>query len=135
MLRSLLRRFFTVIAILIYMISCIACIGYFSRQGRPSRNLFLHVVAPVVGLAAFVLPLYTQYFNLAELFDGNLFVWAYQDPSTGANEFLSKTVPATWSVMCALLWVAIGIALSFYLNATRPDALTRATHSFGGEVD
>jgi len=125
--------FFTVLAIVIYMVACIACLGYFWR--RLSRNVFLHVITPILGLAAFVLPLYTQYFNLAELFGGNWFVWAYKDPGTGTNEFLSRTLPATWSVMGALVWVAVGIGLAFYLNATRPAALQRATHAFGGEVE
>ena len=80
------------IAILIYMVSCVACVGYFSKGGRAARNMFLHVIMPIIGVIAFILPLYTQYFNLAALFDGDLFVWAYKDEA-GGNVYFDKAVP------------------------------------------
>jgi amino acid transporter len=125
---------FTIIAILIYMVSCVACIGYFSRAaGRASRNILLHVVVPVMGVIAFILPLYTQYFSLSALFDGDLFVWGYKDEN-GANIWLDKAVPATISVWAALIWLIGGIILAIYLGATRPETLARATQAFGGEL-
>jgi hypothetical protein len=126
--------FFTVIAILIYIVSCVACIGYFSKGGRAARNPFLHVVVPIIGVLAFVLPLYTQYFNLAALFDGDLFTWAYKNEA-GGNVYFDKAFPATWSIMGAIVWVIAGTILALYLGATRPDTLSRATQAFGGEVD
>ena len=125
---------FTVIAILIYIVSCIACIGYFQKGGRASRNVFLHIIVPVIGVIAFILPLYTQYFNLTALFDGDLFVWAYKDEN-GANVYFDKAFPATWSIMGALVWVIIGVILALYLGSTRPETLARATQAFGGELD
>jgi amino acid transporter len=125
---------FTVIAILIYMVSCVACIGYFTKgAGRVSRNIALHVVVPILGVIAFVLPLYTQYFSLSEAFDGNWFQWAYVDEA-GNNVYFDKAFPATWSVMGALVWLIAGIVLAVYLGATRPQVLGRATQAFGGEV-
>ncbi|MEO6714835.1 MAG: APC family permease [Mycobacteriales bacterium] len=126
--------FFTVIAILIYIISCVACIGYFSKGGRASRNMFLHVVVPVIGVIAFILPLYTQYWDLSALFNGEVFTWAYKNEA-GTNVFFDKALPTTWSVMGAIVWLIAGIALALYLGSTRPDALDRATQAFGGEVD
>ena len=125
---------FTVIAILIYIISCIACIGYFSKDGRAARNPFLHIVVPVIGVIAFILPLYTQYFNLAALFDGNPFTWAYKNEA-GGNVYLDKAFPATWAIMGALVWVVVGVILALYLGATRPETLARATQAFGGEIE
>ena len=125
---------FTVIAILIYIVSCIACIGYFQKGGRASRNAFMHIVVPAIGVVAFILPLYTQYFNLTALFDGDLFVWAYKDEN-GANVYFDKAFPATWSIMGALVWVIVGAILALYLGSTRPETLARATQAFGGELD
>jgi amino acid transporter len=126
--------FFTVIAILIYIVSCVACIGYFSKGGRAARNPFLHVVVPIIGVLAFILPLYTQYFNLAALFDGEFFTWAYKNEA-GGNVYFDKAFPATWSILGAIVWVIAGTILALYLGATRPDTLNRATQAFGGEVD
>ena len=92
---------FTVIAILIYMVSASPASATSRRAGSAARNLFLHVVVPVIGvICAFILPLYTQYFNLAALFDGDLFGWAYKDEAA-ANVYFDKAFPATWSIMGA----------------------------------
>ncbi len=125
---------FTIVAIFIYMTSCLSCIGYFSRgEGKPHKNALLHVVVPIVGFLAFVLPLYTQYFSLGNLFnDGKWFDWAYK-LEDGSNVILGKDSPITFAVWGAALWLVIGVALAFYLGATRPEALERATHAFGGE--
>ena len=54
-----------------------------------------------MGVIAFILPLYTQYFSLSALFDGDLFVWGYKDEN-GAKSGFDKAVPATISVWAAL---------------------------------
>ena len=125
---------FTVIAILIYMVSCIACVGYFSKGGKAARNVFLHVIIPIIGFCAFILPLYTQYFNLSALFEGDFFVWAYKDEA-GGNIYFDKAVPGTIAIMGALVWVIVGVILALYLGKTRPDTLARATQAFGGELE
>jgi amino acid transporter len=125
---------FTVIAILIYMVSCISCVGYFSKGGKAARNVFLHVVIPIIGFCAFILPLYTQYFNLSALFDGEFFVWAYKDEA-GGNVYFDKAVPGTIAIMGALAWVIVGVILALYLGKSRPDTLARATQAFGGELE
>jgi hypothetical protein len=83
---------------------------------------------------AFILPLYTQYFNLSELFNGNLFTWAYKNEA-GGNVYFDKAFPGTWSVMGAIVWLVAGIILALYLGSTRPETLERATHAFGGELE
>ena len=87
---------------------------------------------PVIGVIAFILPLYTQYFSLSALFNGTV-SWAYKDEN-GANVYFDKAFPATWSIMGALVWLIVGITLALYLGATRPDTLARATQAFGGEL-
>ena len=125
---------FTVVAIFIYMTSCLSCIGYFTRkEGKAHLNPLLHVFLPILGILAFVLPLYTQYFSLGNLFNDNKwFDWAYKN-AAGGNDYLSKTNFLTFAVWGALLWLVLGVALAYYLAATKPDALERATHAFGGE--
>ena len=125
---------FTVVAIFIYMTSCLSCISYFTRKdGVAHKNTLLHVVVPILGILAFILPLYTQYFSLSTLFnDGKVFDWAYKN-ATGGNDYLSKTNFLTYAVWGALVWLVIGVGLSLYLGATKPEALERATHAFGGE--
>lgn len=126
---AICATFFTVVAIFIYLTSCAACIGYFAREGRAHRSTFLHVVVPVVGIVAFVLPLYTQYFSLGDLFEGSLFTWAYKDEA-GGNLFFSKANPFTFAVMGAVIWLLIGIVQSLVI---KKDRLIAATQAFGGE--
>jgi amino acid transporter len=126
--------FFTVIAILIYVFACAACVGYFAGEGRTHRRTFRHVIAPVIGILTFVLPLYTQYFDLTALFNGSPFHWAHRNAS-GAAMFFSREIPATVAVVGAIVWVIAGIVLALYLAARHPHTLERSTHAFGGEVD
>jgi amino acid transporter len=126
--------FFTVLAILIYIISCAACIGYFSKaEGKPYLKPLLHYLVPAIGILAFVLPLYTQYFNLGTLFaDGSLFQWAYKDEA-GGNVFFSRALIGASAVLSALLFTILGLAVAFALGAARPQALMAAAQMFGGE--
>ncbi len=125
---------FTVLAILIYIVSCAACIGFFARaEGRPYLNPVLHYLIPTVGILAFILPLYTQYFNLGSLFsDGRLFQWAYKGEA-GGNIFFSSTVIGASAVMFALLFTIVGSVIAAALGAMRPEALIAAAEIFGGE--
>ncbi len=126
---AICATFFTVVAIFIYLTSCVACIAYFSREGRPHRSIVLHVIVPLIGILAFVLPLYTQYWSLSDLFDGSLFTWAYKDEA-GGNLYLSKANPFTFSVVGAAIWLVAGIVQSLVISK---DRLVAATHAFGGE--
>jgi amino acid transporter len=107
---------FTVLAIIVYMISCAACIGFFHGEGREHRNMLLHVLVPLLGIAVFAAPLYAQYFSLDKLFD---YVLAY---------------PYNWGGLGALLWVAAGIVVTAAMATTRRDALEASTRGFAGEA-
>jgi amino acid transporter len=107
---------FTVLAIIVYMISCAACIGFFQGEAREHRNILLHVVVPILGIAVFAAPLYAQYFSLDKLFD---YVLAY---------------PYNWGGLGALLWVVVGIGVTAVMASTRRDALEASTRGFAGEA-
>jgi hypothetical protein len=107
---------FTVLAILVYMISCAACIGYFAGEGRAHRNVLLHVVVPALGIVIFAFPLYAQYFDLNKLFS---YVLAY---------------PFNWGGIAAVIWVVTGVGVTVGMAMTRRPALDAATRGFGGEV-
>jgi hypothetical protein len=107
---------FTVLAIIVYMISCGSCIGFFSREGRQHRNVFLHIVVPVTGIVVFAFPLYAQYFDLNKLFS---YVLAY---------------PFNWGGIAAVVWVVAGIVITLVMVRVKRGALEAATRGFSGEV-
>ena len=108
---------FTILAILIYMIACAACIGFFMKpEGRPHRNVFLHVVIPILGLISFILPLYGQYFSFDSVFKWTL-----------------TTFPGTWYGWGAIVWIVLGLGVTAFMAQTRPQALEDASRAFGGE--
>ncbi len=107
---------FTVLAIIVYMISCAACIGFFQTEGRAHRNFFMHVIVPILGILVFAAPLYAQYFSLDKLFS---YVLAY---------------PFNWGGIAAVVWVVAGIVITAAMAKLRRPALDRATRGFGGEV-
>jgi amino acid transporter len=107
---------FTVLAIIVYMISCAACIGFFHGEGRAHRNLFMHVVVPILGILVFAAPLYAQYFSLDKLFS---YVLAY---------------PFNWGGIAAVVWVVAGVVITAAMAKLKRPALDRATRGFGGEV-
>jgi amino acid transporter len=117
---SIVGGMFTILAIVIYMLSCAACIGFFTRkpEGIPHKNIGLHVICPILGILVFLLALYGQFFS----FD-SFFGW-------GISEF-----PLNWIGWGAITWLALGIVVTFYMKSAKPDALDRATHAFGGESD
>jgi amino acid transporter len=107
---------FTVLAIIVYMISCVACIGFFRGEGRAHRNMLLHVVVPALGVAVFALPLYAQYFDLNKAFS---YVLAY---------------PFNWGGITAVVWVVVGLVVTFAMARVKRGALDAATRGFSGEV-
>jgi amino acid transporter len=106
---------FTILAIVIYMLACASCIGYFNGEGREHRNVFLHVVVPVLGVLVFIPALYAQYFSFDTIFK---YVVAY---------------PFNWAAIGAVIWLALGVVLTLYMRSAKPAELALATSAFGGE--
>jgi amino acid transporter len=62
---SIVATAVTIVVIVVYITICFACIAYFSRVDRlGSFNPLVHWIFPLLGAAAFVPPLYYQYFPL-----------------------------------------------------------------------
>ena len=97
-----------------------ACIGYFTRkpEGIPHKNILLHIVCPALGILVFLAALYGQFFT----FD-SFFGW-------GLSAF-----PLNWIGWSAIIWLALGVVVTFYMRSAKPEALDRATHAFGGESE
>jgi amino acid transporter len=51
---ALVGTIVTAVIIAIYMVVNLACLVFFMREGRADRNLLLHVVVPILGIAAFL---------------------------------------------------------------------------------
>jgi len=117
---SIMGGMFTILAIVIYMLACVACIGFFTRkaEGIPHKNVLLHVVCPILGLIVFLAALYGQYFSFDQFFKPAF-----------------TTFPLNWIGWSALAWLAIGIVVTLYMRSAHPEALDRAAHAFGGESD
>jgi amino acid transporter len=117
---TILGGMFTILAILIYMLACIACIGFFyvKDEGKPHKNALLHIVCPVLGLIVFLAALYGQYFSFDTPFK----------PAFTA-------FPLNWIGWSALIWLVAGVLITLYMKSARPAALDRATHAFGGESE
>ena len=65
----------------------------------------------------FIVALYSQYFSFDELFK------------------YTGTYPFNWALIGALIWLAIGCAITLYVRTRHRDAMDRATHAFGGESE
>jgi len=115
---TILGGMFTILAILIYMLACVACMGYFygKEEGKPHRSVLLHIVCPVLGLVVFLAALYGQYFSFDTPF------------KPAFTEF-----PLNWIGWSALIWLVAGVLITVYMKSAKPAALDRATHAFGGE--
>jgi amino acid transporter len=62
---SIIATAVTIVVIVVYITVCFSCIAYFSRTERLARfNPLLHWIFPLLGAAAFIPPLYYQYFPL-----------------------------------------------------------------------
>jgi amino acid transporter len=51
---ALVGTIVTAVIIAIYMVVNLACLVFFMREGRADRNLLLHVLVPILGIAAFL---------------------------------------------------------------------------------
>ena len=62
---SIIATAVTIVVIVVYIVVCFSCIAYYSRTERLAAfNPWLHWIFPILGAAAFVPPLYYQYFPL-----------------------------------------------------------------------
>jgi amino acid transporter len=86
----------TVAVVIVYMLSNIALVRYFFRL--PERNIFLHVVLPILGVLALAYPLW----------------------STGAP---GQAYPYNFVPIIVLVWIVIGLAAYLYLRSRSPEKI------------
>jgi amino acid transporter len=87
---------FVVLVIVWYMLANVACLVEYSGRRGHERNVFLHIVLPIIGFVALIFPLYYLYVPLAPY-------------------------PIRLSLFFAPAWIAVGVVLSLILWRTRRD--------------
>jgi amino acid transporter len=95
----------TVVVILIYIAVCLGTIVFYLRERRSEFNPILHLIFPVLGAVAFAFPLYYQFKD-------------WPDNPLGYGNWV------------AIVWVALGIVLTFVVSITRPQAMENADRIF-----
>ena len=95
----------TVVVILIYIAVCLGTIVFYLRERRSEFNPLLHLIFPILGAAAFAFPLYYQFKD-------------WPDNPLGYGNWV------------AIVWVAVGIVLTFVVSMLRPQAMTNSSRIF-----
>ncbi len=95
----------TVVVILLYIAVCLGAIWFYWRDRRSEFSPLLHLVFPLLGATAFAFPLYYQFKD-------------WPDNPLGYGNWI------------AIGWIAVGLVITAYLAATRPQALTNADRVF-----
>ncbi|WP_350348081.1 APC family permease [Agromyces sp. G08B096] len=91
----------TLAIIPVYILTAIACIRYFSREGRAERSIVKHVVLPVLGIAALAIPIVGQ---------------VYPVPAA----------PLAFFPYLVLAFIAIMAIVAHRIGRARPEVLARA---------
>jgi amino acid transporter len=105
---SIIATAVTIVVIVVYIIVCVSCILYYSRTERlGSFKPLVHWIFPILGAAAFVPPLYYQYFPLP----------AY---------------PIRYANWIAIGWLAAGVILTAVIPRR---ILANTEHFFGVEEE
>jgi amino acid transporter len=86
----------------VYIVCDVACIGFYLRRRRTDFNPLLHVVVPVLGIAAFVPAL---------LAAAGIQAFSFVAPLTS---------PASYSGIIVGVWLLLGLAYLGYLVSRRP---------------
>lgn len=86
----------TVAIVLVYMLACVGLIRFFWRD--PERNIFLHVICPLLGIAAFAYPL-----------------WVNVKPS--------QPYPFNLVFWIMLFWLIAGAGVYWYFRSRAPEKL------------
>ena len=95
----------TVVVIVLYIAVCLGSIVYYLRERRNEFNPLLHLVFPLLGATAFAFPLY------------------YQFKDWPAN-------PLGYGNWIAIIWIAVGLVITFWISVSRPQALQNADRIF-----
>jgi amino acid transporter len=87
-----------------YIVTNLACIGYFLRDGRRFFNPLLHVVVPVLGVLAFV----------------PAWLTAAGIRAPGLSFVTALTPPTSYAGVAAAVWMALGVIYLIVLSVRSP---------------
>src|SRR5919198_412231 len=87
------------LVIVVYMLVCAGCIWHYTTKLRGSFNPLLHLVLPIGGIVLFFFPLYYQFYKVP------------------------PTYPIKYGNWVAIAWTALGVALTAWVVARRPEKL------------
>jgi amino acid transporter len=93
----------------VYILCDLACIGYYVRIRRQDFNPLLHVIVPLLGIAAF---------GPALLAAAGIQAFSFIAPLTS---------PASYSGIIVGVWLVIGVVYLLYLLSRRPAAVAEMT--------
>jgi amino acid transporter len=96
---SLIATLAVIVVVIVYMLISAGAIWHYWIHRRAEFNPLLHFILPVAGIVLFFFPLYYQYYKFV------------------------PTYPIKYANWIALAWIGIGIALTIWLSATRPERL------------
>jgi amino acid transporter len=114
---ALLATILTGIMVAIYIIFNLSCILFYARQKRSEFNWFLHLVVPVVGIAAF-LPAWFTALGIGKAVLKFVSPLAYPISETG---------------LVIGVWYVIGIVVLIYLYARHPARLPEMQQVFADD--
>jgi len=91
-----------------YIVTNLACIGYFLRAGRAEFNPLLHLIVPILGVLAFV-PAWLTAAGLR---------------APGLSFVTALTPPASYAAPAVGIWMALGVIYLIVLSARSPQRVT-----------
>jgi amino acid transporter len=97
------------VIVAVYIVCDVACIGFYLRIRRQDFNPLLHLVIPILGIAAFVPAL---------LAAAGIQAFSFIAPLTS---------PASYSGIIVGVWLLLGLAYLGYLMSRRPDGVAEMT--------
>ena len=96
---ALIATLAVIVVVVVYILICLGCIWHYWTKRRAEFNWFFHFVLPAAGAVLFFFPLYYEYVKFP------------------------PTYPIKYANWFALGWVGVGLALTAWLWASKPDRL------------
>jgi amino acid transporter len=87
------------LVVVVYMLVCAGCIRHYLTERRAAFNPLIHLIAPLGGIVLFFFPLYYQFYKVP------------------------PTYPIKYANWVAIAWAILGVAVTAYVVAFRPDRI------------
>jgi amino acid transporter len=97
-----------VVVVPVYMLANLACIGFFMKHRKEERNVFLHVVIPILGFA-FLVPGFMSVAGITGV--------------PGFEFIAALTPPLSYAPWVMLGWMVLGVGVLFYVRSKDPKAI------------